>query len=86
VNYKDNPDFCKAFGERVKQLRESKGLSMRQLAATADMDHTQIFRIEHGVVNTTISMVLALSEGLQIPHYELFNFPFPDTTRVKSKD
>jgi transcriptional regulator with XRE-family HTH domain len=76
VNYKYNEDFCKAFGSHVRKLREERELSMRDLASNCDMDHNQIYRVENGLVNTSISMVYALAEGFGISHHELFDFKF----------
>lgn len=78
MNYTYNEEFCKAFGAHVRKLREDQGLSMRQLAANADLDHNQIYRIENGIVNTSISMVYALAKGLGIPFKELFDFSFSE--------
>jgi transcriptional regulator with XRE-family HTH domain len=78
VNYKHNEAFCKAFGEHVRKLREERGLSMRELGANADLDHNQIYRIENGLVNTSISMVHALADGLGVTHQEIFDFHFPE--------
>jgi len=77
VNYKYNEDFCKAFGKHIRKLRKERGLSMRQLADNADLDHNQVYRVENGIVNTTISMVYALAEGLNVSHQDLFDFKFP---------
>lgn len=36
-------------GRRVKKLRIEKKLSMQQLATIAEIEKTQVFRIEHGL-------------------------------------
>jgi transcriptional regulator with XRE-family HTH domain len=54
---------------------------MRDLAAKCDMDYNQVYRVEKGLVNTTISMVQSFAEGLQIPPQDLFNFKFPAKTK-----
>lgn len=74
VNYKYNEEFCKAFGKQLRKLREQKGLSMRQFAVNADMEYSQLSKIERGVVNTTISTVLALSIVLETEPAVLFDF------------
>jgi len=76
VNYKHNEEYCKAFGLHLRKLREKKGISMRKFALIADMEYSQLSKIERGVTNPTISTVLALSEALDIPHTELFEFKF----------
>ena len=74
VNYKHNQQYCIAFGKQLRKCRQEKGLSMRQLAAEADMEYSQLSKIERGVINTTISTAHALSVALDIPEKILFDF------------
>ncbi len=74
VNYKYNEAFCKAFGKQLRKLRVQKGFGMRQFAVHADMEYSQLSKIERGVVNTTISTVLALSIALETEPAVLFDF------------
>lgn len=76
VNYKHNEAFCKAFGKHLRKLREGKGVSMRSLAHAADMEYSQLSKIERGVINTTISTVYAIAAALEIPVIDLFDFKF----------
>lgn len=78
VNYRHNQLFIKAFGENLKRLREEKGLSLRQFAEIIEIEHKQLFRIEKGMINTTISTAQALAEGLDIPVSKLFDFPWKE--------
>jgi ribosome-binding protein aMBF1 (putative translation factor) len=74
VNYKYNEAYCKSFGKQLRSLRQSKGVSMRKLALQADMEYSQLSKIERGAVNTTISTVYALSNALEIPMKQFFDF------------
>jgi transcriptional regulator with XRE-family HTH domain len=76
VNYKYNEKFCKALGVQVRKVREKKGISMRQLALQADIEYSQLSKIERGVINTTVSTLQALAETLDIPVKEFFDFKF----------
>ena len=67
-------EFLKTFGKRLKQLREEKGISQAQLAFEAEIQISQISRIERGLINTTIANVKLLSKILDIPLKELFDF------------
>ena len=78
VNYKHNLEYCKAFGNHLRNLREKKGFGMRQFALHADIEYSQLSKIERGVTNPTISTVLALAVALEVPPQELFNFSFPN--------
>lgn len=76
MNYKHNEEYCKAFGVHLRKLRENKGIGMRQFAIIADMEYSQLSKIERGVINPTISTALALTTALGISHNDIFNFKF----------
>ncbi|NTS42742.1 helix-turn-helix transcriptional regulator [Flavisolibacter sp. BT320] len=71
-----NDDFCRAFGAHLRKLREKKGVSMRQFAADIDLEYNQLYLIETGKVNTSISMAHAIAEGLGVPVHDLFTFRY----------
>ena len=77
MNYKYNEAYCKSFGDQLRKLRVTKGISMRKLALQADMEYSQLSKIERGVINTTISTVYTLSQALDIPVIEFFDFKLP---------
>lgn len=77
MNNKYNNDYCKALGEHLRKTRQNKGISMRKLAMAADMEYSQYWKIEHGIINTTVSSIQAIAEALNIPVKELYDFPFP---------
>lgn len=62
-----NYEVIKAFGQRVRDLRNSQNLSQEQLANMADIPLSQVGRIERGEVNVTISTIYALSQALKSP-------------------
>lgn len=76
MNYKKNIAYCKAFGMHVRKIREEKGIGMRKFALIADMEYSQLSKIERGVSNPTISTVLALAQALEVSHTEMFAFIF----------
>jgi transcriptional regulator with XRE-family HTH domain len=75
-----NQEFLQAFGTRIKQLRQAKGLSMRALADAMNIDVNQISWIERAKTNTSIMMAYSLAKVLEVPLPELFTF------EVKSGD
>ena len=77
MNYKYNDAYCKSFGVQLRKLRQTKGIPMRKLALQADMEYSQLSKIERGVINTTISTVYSLYEALDIPMKEFFDFKLP---------
>lgn len=62
------------FGERIKYLREIKGLSQKDLSSMTGLVREQISRIENGLINPTLLTIVRLSEALNITVKELFNY------------
>ena len=69
-----NQDLLKAFGQNLRRLRQKKELSMKHLADLANLEYSQVARIERGVINTTISSAYALANALEVPLNKLFEF------------
>jgi transcriptional regulator with XRE-family HTH domain len=66
--------FLIAFGKNLKKLRKENGLSQAQLAFEANIELSQISRIERGQINTTIANVKLISKILEIPLVNFFDF------------
>ena len=73
VAYQDE-ETIKLFGKKVREIRQSKGVSQEKLALACGLEYSQINRIELGKVNTSISHVTLLAKHLGIAPSELFNF------------
>ena len=76
-----------AIGLSLRDLRERRGLTARQLAANADVSAAMISRIENGQVSPSISTLSALSQALKVPLVSLFRETtksHTDFTHVKS--
>ncbi|MFA6057857.1 MAG: helix-turn-helix transcriptional regulator [Taibaiella sp.] len=71
-----NTDYILAFGNHVKKLRTARKLSRETLAAYSDIEVMQIYRIETGKVNTTISTLYALAIALEVSPKKLLDFDF----------
>ena len=50
---------------------------MLELAFEAEVEYSQIAKIERGKTNPTISTVYALAKALNLKITDLFKFPFP---------
>ncbi len=59
------------FGNKLKDLRTSKGLTLQQLAFEAEMEISQVHRVEKGKINPTLTTLNALAKGLGISLGEL---------------
>lgn len=72
------------FGNRIKYVRDSVGISQAQLSELTGVVREQISRIENGQINPTLETVYKLSTALQIPLSDLFDFEIE--SKVMSKD
>lgn len=72
-NIRDD-SYLKSFGQHLRKIRKNKKTSMEQLALVAGIEYSQVFDIEHGRINTTISTVNAIAKALDISTKELFDF------------
>lgn len=71
-----NEEYLKAFGENLRNVRRKHGMTMMELAFEAEVEYSQIAKIERGLVNTTISTVYNLATALKISPYILFQFHY----------
>jgi transcriptional regulator with XRE-family HTH domain len=62
-----------AFGRRVRQLREARGLSQDALARATDVHATMIGRLERGAREPRLSTILRVADGLAVEPGELIN-------------
>lgn len=74
MNKSRNTDYLLAFGKNLRTIRLKQKLSMEKLALAAGIEYSQVFDIEHGKINTTISTVHLLAKGLNVPEKSLFDF------------
>jgi transcriptional regulator with XRE-family HTH domain len=61
------------FGQKLKDLRLQKGLTLEQLAFEADIELSQVHRAEKGKINPTLTTLIALAKGLGITLTELMS-------------
>lgn len=57
----------KIFGATIQRLRKDKRLSLRQVAASCQLDNSKIAKIENGRLNVALSTIVELARGLDIP-------------------
>jgi transcriptional regulator with XRE-family HTH domain len=70
--FKPEEELLKLFGQNVRRIRKEKMLSMEQLANLADIEISQVYRIENGRINSKIITVIALANALEIDAGEFF--------------
>lgn len=71
-----NENYIKAFGNNLRKIRVSKGMTCEDLEAATEIDAKQISRLERGERSPTISTIYVLAQGLSIPPYKLLQFEF----------
>lgn len=62
------------FGQKVKSLREQKGISIEHLANISNVDRNYISDIEKGKRNVSITIIEKLSKALEVSIQELFSY------------
>ena len=83
-SYRDEAAI-KRFGQKMKEIRKAKKITQEELVRRTDFDLRQIGRIERGEVDSGISHVTKIAEGLQVPTYELFMPVAPKAGAGKGK-
>lgn len=62
----DHKAYLIALGEKIKSLRKDLGFSQKQFAEQLSVNRGTIIRIENGTQNSTIQMLLSISEVLRM--------------------
>jgi len=74
VKYTRREKEIQLFGKHLRKVRHSKEMTQEQLANDADLEISQISRIERGVINTSISQLFQIAAALGVHPKELFDF------------
>ena len=67
----DLTGYLVVMGNRIQEIRKTRGWNQDQLAQRAGLDRTYISAVENGKQNITLAAVLKLSESLDIPLSQL---------------
>jgi transcriptional regulator with XRE-family HTH domain len=62
-------------GDRVRELRAERELTLEQLAERADLDLKHLQKIEAGTLNPTLVTFVRLAKGLRVDLGEVFKPP-----------
>lgn len=66
----------KAFAKRLKEVRKVMNYTQERLAFEADIELSQIARIETSRINPTLSTILRIAKTLGVHPKELFDTDF----------
>ena len=64
--------ITKQLGNRIKELRNAKGMSQEKFALSIDMDRTYYASVENGKRNISINNIDKIARGLGVSLEELF--------------
>lgn len=65
------------FGQRVRTLRQARGLSQEELAELAGIHRTYVSSLERGQRNVGLDNILAIAFALCVPPADLFTEEAP---------
>jgi transcriptional regulator with XRE-family HTH domain len=71
-----NQKYLNAFGKQLAKLLEEKGKTPEEVAAHANIETKQIYRVLNGEHSATISITYAIAKGLGVHPKSLFDFNF----------
>ena len=66
-----DPIAISVLAKNVKRFRVLSNLTQEELANMADIEYSQISRIERGVINTSVSVIFAIAKALQVKPSDL---------------
>jgi len=64
------------FGEHLKEMRQARDMSLRDLEDQCGLDNSYISKIEQGMVNITLITIKDLAKGLGVHPKELLDYDF----------
>ena len=74
--------LLQGLGERIKDIRKRKGLSLTQLSHDCNMEKASLSRIESGKVNISYLTLYRLSRCLDVGLHEFFKDGSGDTDNI----
>jgi transcriptional regulator with XRE-family HTH domain len=62
----------KRVGNKLRELRLGKKLTIEKVALDSEIEYTQLSRIELGKINTSIYQIYKISKSLSVPVPDIF--------------
>lgn len=70
-----NPEFRRVLGEHIRELRTRRGYSIDRLSRESEqLSPAVIYRLENGLSDVQISVLLRISDTLDLPLWKLLQF------------
>ena len=67
-------------GENIKRIRRRQHITQENLAELVDRSKNHISKIEQGLTNPPLDLLIEISNALNVSMNELFNFSYFDNT------
>ena len=64
----------KEFGEHFRKIRRAQKFTQKALAVEADVEISQVSRLENGITNPTVTTILLFAKALKVPASLLFDY------------
>ena len=61
----------KVLADNVRRYRAQKNITQETLANIAEIERSQVSRLERGVLNTSVSVIFAIAKALEVPPSKL---------------
>jgi transcriptional regulator with XRE-family HTH domain len=62
------------FGQRLREIRKRKKLTLQKLEAVTGISNSKISKIENGMINVEFQTIARLADALEVEMMELFNY------------
>lgn len=72
---KKDYQLLQLIGANIAQYRKQLGLSQEKMAERADISRVHLARIEQGMGAASLPLLFSISDALEIPLKNLFEFP-----------
>lgn len=73
-------------GEKIKAIRTEKGITAKDLAVKAEVTPGYISQIERNLISPSLSVLMRIAEGLEIPIVSLFSEEEQEKVTVITQD
>jgi len=70
--HRDAATVQRAIGQRIREIRNARGISQEPLAFKCGLHRTHMSAIERGLVNITIQSLVAILDALDVSLEEFF--------------
>ena len=78
--------MANVIGEKIKSVRMEKGITAKDLAEKAEVTPGYISQIERNLISPSLSVLMRIAEGLEIPLVSLFSQEEQEEVTVIPKD